>query len=234
MPSKKWLAVPVIFLCVGVLLLLFGYGNYKSTTDFLSKALHSTGTVTELHSHYDSHDSEYTYAPIVNFVDRKGNARTFSSSTYSNPASYAVGDRVDVLYDPLKPDSASINSWIDLYIGVLVLGIIGGLFVLIPGLILYFFYRRQKKILWLKENGKLVTAQVSSIVLNTNFKVNGRSPFVINAQWQDTATNTMCVFQSENIWFDPTQYVKGTVEVMVDPNDNKSYYMKTDFLPTSN
>lgn len=231
MSTSKLRIVPWIFMIVGLVLLWFGYSTYTSTQQFLKVALKASGTVVEMREVYDSEDGDYTYRPIIDFTDRRGVAHTYTSATSSYPPAYEVGDKVELLYDPQKPDQVSINTWIDLYLGVLILGIIGGTFVLISGLILYFGYRRQQKIKWLRENGKLVNAKVNEVALNRNYKVNGRSPYVITAQWADPATQTMYVFTSDHIWFDPTQYVKEEIEVWIDPNNAKSYYVNTDFLP---
>ncbi len=231
MPTKKLRFIPWIFLIVGVVLLFIAYNLYASTQQFLKVSVKAVGTVVEMKSVRDS-DDDLTYKPVITYKDRTGLEHTFTSSTSSNPPSYSVGDKVELLYDPQKPEQPSINTWIDLYIGVLVLGIIGGLDVLISTLVLYGISRRQKKINWLKENGKLIEAKVNEVSLNQHYKVNGQSPYIIVAQWQDDATNTVQVFQSDNIWFDPTQYVKDTIQVWIDPNNPQSYYVKTDFLPT--
>ncbi len=230
MPTKKFRLIPWIFLIVGVIMLVLAYSIYTSTQQFLKVSVKAVGTVVEMKSVRDS-DGDLTYKPVITYKDRTGLEHTFTSSTSSNPPSYRVGDKVELLYDPQKPEQPSINTWIDLYIGVLVLGILGGLFVLIPAFVLYGMSRRQQKISWLKENGKLIEAKVNEVSLNQHYKVNGQSPYIIVAQWEDAATNTVQVFQSDNIWFDPTQYVKDTIQVWIDPNDLKSYYVKTDFLP---
>ncbi len=225
--------MPIIFLCIGVLLLLFGYGNYRSTQQFLKIARPAIGKVVNMHDVYDSDSHSYTYAPVVQYTDNTGKERTFTSTTSSNPPDYAVGDSIHILYDPAHPENPSLAGWMDLYIGVLILGIIGGLFVIIPGVVLYFYFKRKQEIQWLKENGKTVIAKVNGVELNTSLKVNGQSPYLIKSQWLDTVTNTMHIFNSENIWYDPTQYVKDEIEVLIDPNNPKLYYVKTDFLPAA-
>ena len=42
----------------------------------------------------------------------------------------------------------------------------------------------------------------------------------------------MRIFHSENLWFDPTRFVKRKqVTVLLDPNNPKRYHMDTSFLP---
>lgn len=231
MSTSKLSIVAWIALISGLVMLYFSYASYNSTQQFLKVALRTAGTVVEMREVYDSDDGDYTYRPIINYTDRRGEAHTYTSATSSNPPAYEVGDRVEILYNPQKSDEVYINSWGDLYIGALILGIIGGIDVLVCALILYFGYRRREKIKWLKESGKLVIAKVNEVTVNRHIKVNGRFPYIITAQWQDSATQSIHLFTSDNIWFDPTPYVKEEIEVWIDPNDAKSYYVKTDFLP---
>ncbi|WP_455753857.1 DUF3592 domain-containing protein [Streptomyces griseorubiginosus] len=66
--------------------------------------------------------------PVVEFTSADGTARTFRSSTGSNPPSYDKGDRVEVLYRADSPDDARINGFAYLWLLPLILGGIGLLF----------------------------------------------------------------------------------------------------------
>ncbi|MFH1725055.1 MAG: hypothetical protein ABII00_10600 [Elusimicrobiota bacterium] len=84
----------------------------------------------------------------------------------------------------------------------------------------------------LQRHGQAVTAKVTAVDRNTRVRVNGRSPWVIRAQWLDPATNTVHTFESENIWFDPGPHTQGeTVQVLIDRDDPKRHVMDTSFLP---
>jgi hypothetical protein len=62
--------------------------------------------------------------------------------------------------------------------------------------------------------------------------VNGRSPYQIISQAPDPASNTVRVFESENIWFDPSEYIKSeTIDVLLHPENPKKYVMDISFLP---
>ena len=67
---------------------------------------------------------------------------------------------------------------------------------------------------------------------NTSVEINGKNPWRITSQWLDPNSNTMRIFHSENLWFDPTRFVKRKqVTVLLDPNNPKRYHMDTSFLP---
>jgi len=70
------------------------------------------------------------------------------------------------------------------------------------------------------------------VELNESLRVNGRSPFQIITQSLDPASDTVRIFESENIWFDPSEYIESeTIDVFIDPNDPEKYVMDISFLP---
>ncbi|WP_347049541.1 hypothetical protein [Flavobacterium olei] len=90
---------------------------------------------------------------------------------------------------------------------------------------------KQKRIDDLKFNGKQITTKFDNVALNTSYKVNGRSPFVIYSQWLNPSTNELHLFKSENIWFDPANYIlTEEIKVLIDPVNPKKYYMDISFL----
>lgn len=85
---------------------------------------------------------------------------------------------------------------------------------------------------FLKQNGKRIDTDFQSVAINTSLKVNSRSPFQILTQWQNPVTSKIHIFKSENIWYNPTDYVKtDTLKVVIDANNPKKYFMDISFLP---
>jgi hypothetical protein len=81
--------------------------------------------------------------------------------------------------------------------------------------------------------GRKVSMPIGEVTQNFSLKVNGRSPYLIIGQWLDKTTNTVYQFKSESIWYNPTPYLEGKkeVDVYIDPNDLKRYYVDISFLP---
>lgn len=71
--------------------------------------------------------------PRVVFVDNDGREHVVDGTVSSEPPSYEIGEKVGVLYDPARPDEAIIDSFLERYFVVLMLGGMGGLFTLIGG-----------------------------------------------------------------------------------------------------
>ena len=80
--------------------------------------------------------------------------------------------------------------------------------------------------------GNAIQTDFQGVERNTSLEVNGKNPWRVTSQWLDPASNKLRVFHSENLWFDPTQFVKAkTVTVLLDPKNPKRYYMDVSFLP---
>ncbi|MFH6935069.1 DUF3592 domain-containing protein [Flavobacterium sp. FlaQc-30] len=223
--------IKYVFITIGALMLAGAFYFYQDRQAFLKKAETVQGTVVELISKRS--DNSTTYAPVVSFTTKAGNKIEFTSSVSSNPPSYSEGESVEVLYDPAEPKDASINGFASLWIGPLIFGILGTVFFLIGFGIILFGILKQRKTQYLRDNGKRIETKFVQVHLNYGMAVNGRNPFQISSQWLNPQTNEMYVFESDNIWFDPTEFIKSDIiKVMIDPSNPKKYYMDISFLPT--
>lgn len=218
------------FPIIGLAMLAGAFYSYSSTQQFLSSALTTDGKVIEL-IRSRSQDS-VTYRPVVQFVARDGSNIEFSSNSGSNPPSYSRGQTVEVLYREDAPEKAKINSFFSLWGLPVILGSLGAVFVLIGSSMFLFGRLKKNKIEGLKQNGRAIMVAFQSVDRNTGLKVNGKSPYQIITQWQNPATAEIHIFKSDNIWFDPTDYIDGDeITVLVDHNNLKKYHMDISFLP---
>ena len=62
--------------------------------------------------------------------------------------------------------------------------------------------------------GRPVQAKVTSVYFDTTLRVNGRSPWVIAATFDDSSGRKL-EFKSERLWYDPTPYYPNGSEVTV-------------------
>lgn len=222
--------IKYVFLTIGTAMLAGAIYLYLDKQTFLEKAEVAQGKVVEMLS--SRSNNSIMYRPVFEFTTKDGQKIEFTSSVSSNPPSYSEGESVEILYDPSNPNKADINGFSSLYLGPLILGILGTVFFLIGFLIILFGYLKQKKSQYLLNNGKRISTKFENVQLNTNLSVNGRNPFQICSQWLDTTTNELYVFKSDNIWFDPTDFIKTEeIKVMIDPNNPKKYFMDISFLP---
>ncbi|MEN2487381.1 DUF3592 domain-containing protein [Flavobacterium sp. B11] len=219
-----------VFSIIGAGLIAGAIYLYVDKQTFLAKAEIVQGTVVELVPKRSKEST--TYSPVVSFSTKAGQVITHHSSLSSSPPSYDVGEKVEVFYDPANPNKAEIKGFASLWLGVLILGVVGVVFFLLGSLGILFRWLKNNKIQNLHETGKLVSAKFTQVQLNTGYAVNGRNPFQIYGQWQDPKTNELYVFKSDNIWFDPTEFVKtNDVRVFIDPENPARYTMDISFLP---
>ncbi len=228
----------LIFATVMILfgIIFIGAGTYlfNDIQIFVEKSLPATGTVIRFSEEFDQ-DSDILFCPIVRFETKKGEIIEFKSKTSSKPPSYSVGENVSVLYDPNNPYNAEINSFISLWFApILFLGF-GIIFSGIGSFIFIARMKSKKKANWLLMNGRKIISEVKSIEMDRSWIILGQSPYRIFSQWFDPFTNKVHVFKSEEIWFDPNEFIKNnTINVYVDPGNFRKYYMDISFLSKMN
>lgn len=218
-----------IFAVIGLLMLMGGSYFYLSGYSQEKSGIVVTGQIIDLSVHRS--DDGASYCPVVKYTDGQEEyvmESSYCSSGYHN----APGDDIDVIYQPGNPDNAVIHSFGGLYGGAVILLGMGAVFALAGTLPLIIMYLRSKSGQRLLREGMPVKARFSEVILNTTININGRSPFQIVAQMHDTAANTVKLYYSHNIAFDPSPFINQEfVTVYVDKKNPDKYYMDISFLP---
>ncbi len=226
--------IKYVFTIIGIGMLVGAFFMYKSANEFLETSITAEGTVIDLlrSRSSSSSDNSITYKPLVEFTEKEGNRIEFSSSTSSNPPSYSVGEKVEVLYNPESPNKAKIKGFFSIWGGVTIVGILGFVFFTIGSSIFLFDKKKSNLLKHLKQNGTRIDTDFQSVAINHSLTVNGRNPFQIISQWQDPATSKLHIFTSDNIWFDPSDFIKGDkIKVLIDKRNLKKYWIDLSFLP---
>ncbi|MBT0368511.1 DUF3592 domain-containing protein [Morganella morganii subsp. morganii] len=217
------------FAVIGLLMLMGGSYFYLSGYSQEKSGIVVTGQIIALSVHRP--DDGASYCPVVKYTDGQEEyvmESSYCSSGYRN----ALGDDIDVIYQPGNPDNAVIHSFGGLYGGAVILLGMGAVFALVGTLPLIIMYLRSKSGQRLLREGMPVKARFSEVILNTTININGRSPFQIVAQMHDTAANTVKLYYSHNIAFDPSPFINQEfVTVYVDKKNPDKYYMDISFLP---
>lgn len=222
--------IKYIFLGIGICLLLGAGLLAQNTHSFLNNAILTEGTVIDLVE--SSHDDSTVYQPVISFQDQQAEVIEFKSSSGSNPPSYLPGDKVEVLYETDNPEGASINSFFSLWGGAVIVAGIGAVFALIGGGIAITTFLKARSDNQLLLHGQAIETQFQSIELNESISVNGQHPYCIITHWLNPETSELHIFKSNNLWFDPSDYITTrTIKVMISPGNPKKYYLDTSFLP---
>ena len=222
--------IKYLFTFLGLAMLAGTYYINEDTRSFLAKTTKTEGTVVNLILSYS--DNSRTYHPLVRFTDTNGKAIEFVSSTGSNPPGYSAGEKVEVLYLPAEPYKARLNSFFSLWGGSIIVGGLGGIFLLIGGGIFLVPKLKSRKNEYLKEQGSPIESEFQSVAFNTTVSVNGRNPFQIITQWKNPSTSEIQIFKSDNLWYDPTEHIQNKrIRVFINRNNPKKYYVDLSFLP---
>jgi len=127
---------------IGVLFILFsifplGICAYctMNTKSFLNKAERTNGTVLDV---VEQRTSDGTmFYPVYSFVDVYGTQHKIYSKSGSYPPRYDVGDLIPILYDPENPKEIKMDSFVSLWMGTIVAGVLGVIPFLIGVLFLF-------------------------------------------------------------------------------------------------
>jgi hypothetical protein len=222
----------VVFSTIGLGLLLGSVFLYANTARFMDRAATAEGKVIDLVRQQSSSSSSGTYSPVVEFTIPTGPRVEFTSSVGSRPPAYRVGESVMVLYDPADPHKARIKSFFSLWFGFIIVFALGLIFAVVGLGMILVPARNRRRAEWLRLNGRRMKTSITAVERNTSLHVNGRYPYRIVPQGPDAGGKTVRVYQSQNIWFDLSEYIKNeTIDVLVDPGNPKRYVMDIDFLP---
>ncbi len=116
----------LIFNGVGIIFLGLAGWIYQRKRNFILESERAEGVVIEM---VGSGSGSGT-APIVEY-DVIGQKFTYRSTLYSSPPSYRVGESVEVFYKAANPEDAVLKGFMEQWFVVLLLGIIGGIFLLV-------------------------------------------------------------------------------------------------------
>ena len=222
--------IKYLFLLAGGLLLLGAVVSYHNADRFLESADSATGFVVSLEEQRG--DGAISYRPVVAFIDTNERMVHFTSRVGSSPAAYAIGEQVRVLYPANQPEDARINDLFELWGGSIIMAIIGAPFFLVGLLMMFFGMRKKRKNDYLQKNGVPVMAQFQEVQRNRSVSVNGKNPYVILCHWLNPQTSEIHVFESENIWFDPSRYIgEHKIRVLLDKRNYAKYLVDISFLP---
>lgn len=100
-------------------------------------------------------------------------------------------------------------------------------------------YKRKEKKAYLLANGRKVvltefTVEIDQFTSGTEMKT-GKflQAYRIKAAVPMTGKNEVIQYKSDPIWYDPTPFLKGSVTVLVNPQDVTEYYVDLSLLPPS-
>lgn len=216
----------VIFGGIGVVMLVVAGIGVAATVSSLADRTHTTGTVVDLREAR----GDNTYAPVVEFRTAADERITISSSVFSSPSAYDIGERVEVAYDPADPRGGSIVGF-GLWLWQLIVGGIGLIFFVLGTTFLVFVQHRRRVIDRLIEQGEAVIGTVLDVISDYSQQINNRHPFRVLVGLTNPQTGTPMQVRSDPIWQDPRYSLPPTLTVWVDSKDPTNHLVDLSFLP---
>ncbi len=127
-------------------------------------------------------------------------------------------------------DGTDSGIYLNLFL-LLLFGGIGLIFFLSGAIGLLRIRRKSKLKQRLRETGQAIYAEIVSVEQIRNVVINGRSPYLILAQYVDDSTKTIYEFKSEYIREFPSYAKKGeSVRIFIDRENKKKYFMDINSL----
>ncbi len=226
MPGSKlsyWLKGLVIVDMIGLIVAAVWFVHIQQ---FLSTAIKTTGHISDIVTEVDG-EGDLTYTPEIEFQDQHGKFYRLRTIVSGNEGDHQVGEQVQVAYDPRNATNASVDSLVELYLGVFILSLVSLILLLAGSIAWLLLNKEEKRKLDLINNGQRITASIVDIVHITSIKRRGQSPWMVLATWTDPVGNKKYDFSSESVWFDPKQYLgSGRVNVYIEPSNPDQYFMK--------
>jgi hypothetical protein len=108
--GRKRSKAPILLIIGSCLGLIVALGMTAYTWHFTRVAQHAAGTVIEMREQKDK-EGGISHAPTFRFQDSAGGQHIVSSGMYQEPPAFHVGDTVGVLYLPNDPQTASIDTF---------------------------------------------------------------------------------------------------------------------------
>ncbi|MBL7858403.1 MAG: DUF3592 domain-containing protein [Cyclobacteriaceae bacterium] len=109
---------------VGAILVIISGTLYYNQQSLLSKSEQTEGVVVDIVPHEVGGG---TYAPIIGYT-WKGTAFRYSSTLYSSPPAYEIGETVIVYVNTENPGEVVVNTFSERWLGIVVLSVLGLLF----------------------------------------------------------------------------------------------------------
>jgi hypothetical protein len=113
-----WVLINLLALILAGVAFYYGRTSWNLTRDGAT----AEGQVIKLKESAATEDSGITYTPVISY-EVYGQTHVFTSNVSSDPPAYNVGDRVNVVYEVANPAKARIDSWRELWLLPVILGI---------------------------------------------------------------------------------------------------------------
>lgn len=225
--TRRPIIILIFFALIGVLMSYGTYRMWDSQRSFIRSSIESEGRVIDL-KRISKDEGSDTYAPVITYT-QNGISKDFTSNVSSNPPSYSIGEMVPILIST-NGGVPKVNTFWSLWMGVIIFSVFSTLFILIALATAAIMLGKRKKLALLTTQGTVIQANQVSVFADVMYK-NSEASYKIKAQWLNPRDNTVYIFYSEPLSYNPQQFIKDTIDVTILPSNPKIYKMHTSDIP---
>lgn len=128
--------IQIVLLVLGCIAFAVAMGMYLRTQRLLQEGVVTPGKVIRIDSYQD--DGTTMYTPVYEYQDQSGNTQTFKSKVATSWKSRKIGDKAEIIYDPMNATNVKVKSFFGLYSTSLVLTFAGSIMLIIAVCMHYF------------------------------------------------------------------------------------------------
>jgi hypothetical protein len=219
-----------IFAVVGLLVLIIGVVRLISGVIFMHKAVQVEATVSSIDATRtgSGNNAKISYTPFISYE--------YKGKTYENVvlneynATMKVGGKITVSINPDNPSEVQADS--NIYVANFLMILIGAIFASVGLIAIVPKLKKMKKQSDAVNHGKRVVATVDEVVYKRNYKVNGRSPYLIYCTYEDENTGIKYKYKSNYLWTDPSEvyYIGSNIFVYINEKDYSEFYVDVDAM----
>jgi Protein of unknown function (DUF3592) len=221
--------IGALFLALGIALLLGSAIVYQRSNAFMKTALPAEGRVIDMvrqQSNGKNGRTSTSYAAVIEFRDKSGQRQEFIDSISSQPARFAIGEAVPVVYDPEHPNTAATNDKFGRWGTLIILIPLALIFAGVGGGITGYLRHKDRRRKNLVESGTVIMSEFMHVEQNISLTVNGRHPYQVVTQAKNPFSGKLEQYRSDNLWIDPTSELTGRkIPVRIDPNTPGLYFV---------
>ena len=212
----------IFFASIGLLFTVLGIVLFFTQSIDKDDRVYTTAIIERIDRYTDS-DGDTSYDVFVSYyVDNKEYIEELNSYT----SSYYEGKEIEVYYDKNKPSRVRTDGFEFVF---LIFSVVGLVFVIIGLSGIIGSILKKKKVKELKQTGMIIEAIYETTLVNGNFEVNGSNPYNIICSWYDSITNQTYELKSDNLWYNPEEYISQKnitkFKVYINPSNYKEYTM---------
>lgn len=128
--------VTFIFAGLGIVFVVIAAGMFFNQTKSIANSDRVTGKVIRLKTQSGGGGT----APVIEY-EWNGQMWMHASTVYTSPAAYAIDEEVPLFVNREDPADITLDTFVDRWVGIMIFGFLGIMFVLIPLLVYYLITR---------------------------------------------------------------------------------------------